>query len=539
MNGNTEMTLLTMPVVALVCILFSLLIFRTISAVANRIIGQPSSTSAGFSRVGTFGLIVVALLLLAAFRVRAVRSISSQSVLAQASEPPLHTISQLSEARQVVQSALQDSSGQIPVDVPATSLQPGETPVPVEADASVVVAQDTPDAVAPLPADIPMPAAAELPKPAEIPAVTPDVITPAAESPAAAEQAGVNSSGNDQAAVAATDVTSESTEDRQKRLSELASHIGPWIRSLLDEDAKSELTTTGEPAEAVESSDKQVVIFKIPGQTYALIPLNPGVAAAISRMKPLLISGGLEAMANSLARSLKEEVASQPAAALPPESEGRISDASIATLPEEMPSWIRSPDGGRFVAQTEPLLPGEDITKPKVAAINKAFNAHMMTVAESLSPALHNQSRRITLELDTQTAESCVVESYQRRDFIDSVEGRKEFIVGYSLVAFPEAVERAALQQLNHNVQADRITGLGMITGFAWLSVCFLGVGIRLWSRQSFLRRATAVPIFGLIAVPLMLLAAVIGISQAKGVPLKHPWVEENKTVSLHVEMPV
>jgi len=243
-------------------------------------------------------------------------------------------------------------------------------------------------------------------------------------------------------------------------------------------------------------------------------------------------------MANSLARSLKE-VSSQPSAVPPVETEGGVSDATSATLPEDMPSWIRNPDGGRVVAQTEPMLPGEDITKPKVDAINKAFNAHMMTVAETLGPAVHNQSRLITLELDEKTAESCVVESYQRRDFIDSVEGRKEFVVVYSLVAFPEAVEKAALQQLNHNVQADRITGLGLIVGFAWLSVCFLGAGIRLWSRQSIVRRAIAVPIFGMIAVPLIFVAAGIGISQAKGTPLKHPWVEQGKIVSIHVDIPV
>jgi len=539
------MTLLTIPVAAVIFIFLALLIFRVISAAANRILGRPSTTGTGFSRVAALGLIVVPLLLLGVVRVKAMRTVSSGSVLASPPEPRLQTIDKLSDARQTIQSALQDASAQIPVDIPATSPQPADGATTVEAAESPAPAASAPDAAAPLAAEVPESVAADPAGPTEPPAVgapaaaeTPAAENPAAEVPVTPEQSGVNSGGNDQAVGAATNAALESPEDRQKRLSELASHIGPWIRSLLDADEQVELTTTGEAAEAVESSDKQVVIFKIPGQTYALIPLNPGVAAAISRMKPLLVSGGLEAMANSLARSLKE-VSSQPSAVPPVETEGGVSDATSATLPEDMPSWIRNPDGGRVVAQTEPMLPGEDITKPKVDAINKAFNAHMMTVAETLGPAVHNQSRLITLELDEKTAESCVVESYQRRDFIDSVEGRKEFVVVYSLVAFPEAVEKAALQQLNHNVQADRITGLGLIVGFAWLSVCFLGAGIRLWSRQSIVRRAIAVPIFGMIAVPLIFVAAGIGISQAKGTPLKHPWVEQGKIVSIHVDIPV
>jgi len=533
------MTLLAFPVAAVICLLFALLIFRTISAVANRILGRPSSRGAGVSRAGALGLIVVALFLLTAFRVKAARTVTSQSDLLQASEPQLQTISQLSEARQIAQNALQTSSGQIPVDVPAIVPQPEETPVPVEGDPSFV-AQDTPDAGAPLTPEVPTPAAADPPSSTEASsAVTPAAESSVSESSVAAEQPGIDSSGNDQAVAVPGDVSSESTEDRQKRLSELASHIGPWIRSLLDDDEQAELSVTGEAAEAVESSDKQVVIFKIPGQTYALIPLNPGMAAAISRMKPLLAGGGLEAMANSLALSLKEEVASQPAAALPPASDGEISDAASATPERDMPTWIRNPDGGRMVAQAEPLLPGEDITKAKVTAINKAFNTHMSTVTETLSPALHNQSRLLTLELDEKTAESCVVESFQRRDFIDSVDGRTEFIFVYSLVEFPESIERAALQQLSYNLQSDRITGLGAIVGFVWLSICFLVVVVRLWSRPSFLRRMIAVPVFGLIALPLMLFAVGIGISQANGTPLRHPWAEQGKIVSIQVHQSV
>ena len=96
----------------------------------------------------------------------------------------------------------------------------------------------------------------------------------------------------------------ETTAQRQARLTELASHISPWIRSLLNETQPEENAVAADVAEAVESSDKQIVVFQLSGpirQKYALIPLTPAFDAALSPMTPFLANGSLESIAESLA----------------------------------------------------------------------------------------------------------------------------------------------------------------------------------------------------------------------------------------------
>jgi hypothetical protein len=104
------------------------------------------------------------------------------------------------------------------------------------------------------------------------------------------------------------DPASETPEQRQARLTELASHISPWIRSLLNETQQEESAVVADVAEAVESSDKQIVVFQLAGpirQKYALIPLTPAFDAALSPVSPFLANGSLESIAESLAMFLK------------------------------------------------------------------------------------------------------------------------------------------------------------------------------------------------------------------------------------------
>lgn len=409
----------------------------------------------------------------------------------------------------------------------------------------------------------------------EIPLEIPGIVTPATiarEQPGSGVVATVaiadeQSSGSPVSVVPDTIVKLDTgsladAEELRKRKLELTAHIGHWVQSLLSKSTQENSTAGADAAQAAESSNGDVVVLQLSDQvvkqllgesghellksfnselpdrirqTYALIPLTPPVDAAVSPMRPLLASGGLEAIANSLV-SIVENADS----GVSDQHQTGIETAvalSAAPANAEMPAWVRQPDGGRIVAETDPLLPGDDSAQPLTDAINKALAKHLSVVTESLDPVLNNQSRFVKLELDRATAERCIVERFERKELIETAaEGSKEFHKVYALVVFPESVDKAAVQEIRHSLQKDRIAGLGIVVACVWLSVCSAGCGIRLGRNGGKWLRLVATPVAGAIALLLILGAVALAFNFTRDLPVRPAWLPDGKTVEIHVD---
>ena len=342
---------------------------------------------------------------------------------------------------------------------------------------------------------------------------------------------------------------------RSEQLAQLATTIGQLVRSRLDQNGEKKLV---DPAgQAAKAARSDVVVFQLSEdvvqqllgesgrqllqsfnselpdrirQTYALIPLTPPVGSAVSPVKPLLAAGGLESLANSLVSLVdiaEPRTESQPDGALP---------VVLATAPETrpMPDWVKKPDGRRIVAETEPFVTGEDATRPLTGAINRALADHLESVTKSIEPALREQSRFVKLELSETAAQLCVVETFERFEVLDTAaEGPKSMTKLYALIEFPEAVDNAAIQELRHSVQRDRIAGLGFVLGCAWLSIASAGFGIRLWRNGTRLRRWTSVPVFVAISVPLLAVAVSTVVALSRGDAGRPPWNQNQDAVRI------
>lgn len=495
-------------------ILLTLLTFRVVASLLNGLIGRSSDLTgtprrnSGGPLLGVFSVLVMAAVLVAGgmFRLRAARSAPASPVVGvQTGNTEELVVTSLSEARQEMQNAVHEPTIEIPLDPLALASES-------VASESVAV-----DAVAEVEQAVSDPPQAEL-----VTETTPAAVE---DTPAAA--------------------SSESVEERQKRLSELAAHLGPMIRSLLqDGDGPAVPVDENAPA-AAESADRKIVVFQLPGplrKTYAWIQLTPAVEAAVSPVKPLIDNGGLEAMANALAMLLNKSSAAPTATsgtALKAPLLPSVADLSQQPLPlsQVQPEWVTKPDGGRRVAKTAAIFTGEDDAAPRLDAINQSLNEHVLDVAETFGPAFRNQALRLQLKLDQQSAQQFAVTSYERHELMETeAEGPKPLKFVYTLVEFPEAVDKVAVQEIRQALQNERALGLGLAVVFGWLAVCCIGCGVRMWSRGSFFRRTLALPVFGVMAFPLLLLAAgiLIGLSEGKAINL--PWFETPQSILLHID---
>jgi hypothetical protein len=108
----------------------------------------------------------------------------------------------------------------------------------------------------------------------------------------------------------------------------------------------------------------------------------------------------------------------------------------------------------------------------------------------------------------------------------------------YALVELPESVKTAAVQTVRMSLQRDRVTGLAVIIGLAWLAICAASVVVRLWGRGGFFRKMVAIPILCLICIPLLLLAVGTGAATA-GIPgskmPRYPWADSSKPIRVQM----
>lgn len=336
-------------------------------------------------------------------------------------------------------------------------------------------------------------------------------------------------------------------------LHQLVLKIGQYVSSNLEKVGdKEEPTVFGQAAKSdngnvvvIQPSDEMVQQIlgaagqdllksfnsRLPGrirQTYALIPLTSPVGSTVA-VNPLLAAGGLETIANSIVAFVESA-----------ESAAALADTDVAThvLPAEAggeltvqpeiparPKWMDKKDGRRIVVETKPILEGDDAEAPLTVAINEALGRHVQNVTATMNSTLHEQAKFVCIELPQATARKYVVDTYKRHETLETeTEGPQHFQIHYALLEFPEAVDQLAVRQIRQSIQQDRILGLGVVVGFAWLSVCSAGFGIRQWRKGTRLRRIAATPVFAVITLPTLLVAVGMVIALSTGKVPHRPW---------------
>ena len=557
MNTQVEISWGTLVLGIAAVILLALLIFRVVALLLNGLIGRspdsPEMPSGSIRKplLGVVSTVIFAAILFTfaiTLRARSRMETATPIVAVQSGNADSVVITNISEARQELQNSVHDPAKEIPLDLPATPSQSSDV---VSNDAALNLPETTAvaaEATAVAESSIPVSASDSVAVPIAANAGTSvtdgqasEQKEPASE-PVSLESSDTSEPAPGQSAAVSVDTASqqESVEERRKRLSELASHLGPMIRSLLQNGEQPQAPVDINAPAAAESADRNIVVFQLPGplrKTYAWIQLTPAVEAAVSPVKPLLDNGGLEAMANSLATLLSKPSADRPQPVLQTPTLPVSKDLSESPLSEIPPAWVTKPDGGRMVAKTAAIFEGEESTGPLVEAINKTLNEHLLGVTETLSPALRDQTGRMQLKLDPESAQRFIVASYERHELMETAtEGSTPLKFVYALLEFPEAVDKVAVQKIRQAVQTERALGLGLAVGFTWLAVCCIGCGVRMWNRGSFVRRTLALPVFGVMAFPLLMLAAGIVIGMSNGRPINLPWIETPQTISLHVD---
>ena len=359
----------------------------------------------------------------------------------------------------------------------------------------------------------------------------------------------------DAATIAEPPVVDPEMKARSEQLAQLATTIGQLVRSRLDHSGEKKPSDQSSPDG--KAADSDVVVFQLSEevvqqllgesgrellqsfnselpdrirQTYALIPLTPPVGGPVSPVKPLLRTGSLEAIANSLVSLV--DIA-EPATVAPSAEETAV---VLTTAPElrPMPDWVKKPDGRRIVAETEPILPLDDAQQPLTEAINRALADHLASVTQSINPALRAQTRFVKLELSDMTAQRCVIEKFVRVEVIETAaEGPQAIRKVYALLEFPESVDKAAIRELRRSAQHDRVAGLGFVIGCAWLSIASAGFGIRLWRKGTRLRRWSVVPVFAVVSLPLLAVAAGTILTFSQGETVRPPWNQNPDVVRI------
>lgn len=600
--------------IAPVAVIMVLGVFKLIAWAGNTMLGRTNGVRSGRIGLGfgpmIVGAIPICMIVLSLFVVKA-RTVQSVQVhtpviagSADFAEQRQVTIvqdgtvvasEQMSEARQEILQAVQQDGGQIPVDlpieVPTANNKPAPEPMlsqvePTAPAASVDEAAGS-NVVVSVGSSTTEPAAEEPPA-ASVPTAT----VPAATVPeevlvtddTAEQKAAVDDKNSIAPEVSEAEVTppadpaSETPEQRQARLTELASHISPWIRSLLNETQQEESAVVADVAEAVESSDKQIVVFQLAGpirQKYALIPLTPAFDAALSPVSPFLANGSLESIAESLAMFLKKPAksptelsaaaggAETPAVAGPQpipmpdpsvptaiamaettgdsrgETDLNSRDELVKGIVDEEPAWVDHPQPHQFVVRSAALFPGESTIAPLNKAINEVLAEQLKLYEESLEPALRTQARLVKLEIDEATSQACVITTFERLQSVGK-EGsdKQDMRFVYALVELPESVRSAAVQTVRMSLQRDRVTGLAVIIFLSWLAICCASIVVRLWGRGGFFRKMIAIPLLCLICVPLLVLAVGTGAATA-GIPgskmPRYPWADSDKPIRIQV----
>ncbi|MEJ7590701.1 MAG: hypothetical protein WKF77_04080 [Planctomycetaceae bacterium] len=351
-------------------------------------------------------------------------------------------------------------------------------------------------------------------------------------------------------------------EASKAELRQLVSKIGQYVSSSLEKVGDKKGTTVF--GQAAKSDNGDVVVIQpsdemvqqilgpagqdllksfnsaLPGrirQTYALIPLTPPMGSTVP-VNPLLAAGGLESIANSIVSFV--ERADLPAAVAGTEVESDALPAQAGdqlTVEPEIPAtprWMKETDGRRIVVHTKPILEGDDKEAPLTVAINEALAKHVENVTATMNSTLHNQAKFVRMELPQVKAGEYVVDTFERHEtFETETDGPQEFLVRYALLEFPEAVDQFAVRLIRQSIQQDRIMGLGIVVGLAWLSVCSAGFGIRQWRKGTRLRRIAAAPLFAVITLPALLVAVGMVFAMSKGVVLHRPWNSQPVSIDL------
>ena len=299
-------------------------------------------------------------------------------------------------------------------------------------------------------------------------------------------------------------------------------------------------------------------------QIYALIPLTTAGGNLITPAgQPLRAVEGMqtlaEALATAIANSAKSSQLTEHESVEPADSQTDVAGAeitattstlttsevtaaeslSLAELPgsddvTSIPSWIRSPDGGRLVIETAFRPAGEDVGNLLREELNSALTDHLTKQSSEQVPAGTNWHNLVRLHLSDAAALECVVATYDRLAVIETQEGTKQMAKTFALVEFPEAIDKAAMLQIRQAVQSQRMLAVLVVAAIIWLTVLSSGLIFRFAAAGRRVRMFAAVPVFALIPLPLAMVATGLIIGMSTGEMIDWPWSPATKTVTLN-----
>lgn len=266
--------------------------------------------------------------------------------------------------------------------------------------------------------------------------------------------------------------------------------------------------------------------------TSSATALLPEIPAAPEKLAPAL------AEKNDASRNL-----SAVESTATPESDASVQRPAEVTVeqPEPVltrriqPTWIKQPDPGRVVVETTFAPTTDDTMLTLSEAVSNAFQEHLIQqTATSLKPATE-WSRLIDLNLSEKAVQTCIVETYEREEVIETREGQQPMKKTYALIEFPEAIDNAALLTIRQSVQRHRMGMIATALGLLWLAMLTTGLIIRFATGGS--RRRRAIAVVAILLMPLPLIGATTGIV-VRGTTsdvFEFPWQSLHQPVTVNV----
>lgn len=209
-----------------------------------------------------------------------------------------------------------------------------------------------------------------------------------------------------------------------------------------------------------------------------------------------------------------EAVEAETAVAVPAEAEVATPvepvPAELAEAEPAVPEWVRNPDGGRVVVETDFRVAAEDPMPLLRTAVSQAFRQHLEQQTESSLPAPTVWKKLIQVNLSETATERCIVAKFDRSEIISTAEGPQTMIKTLALVEFPESIEHPTLAKIRRTVQQHRAWTVAVALLFLWMAFTSAGLLVRFTVGGSSLRKLISIPATVLIPVPLLLVAGAL-----------------------------
>lgn len=263
--------------------------------------------------------------------------------------------------------------------------------------------------------------------------------------------------------------------------------------------------------------------------SYALIPLSATVGTtAPAAARPFAAADRIQSVLTTVASFIPEAQIPVLQTPVPPTTPpllgspdaGEASRAGVlAELADDMgpvppPAWLSHPESGQLVVESRFVPDDDDGLAELHTAVDAALVDHIQGVMNRNAAAPRNWNHMVSLSLSNDALDRCVLDTWARYEILQTGDGPKPMRKTIALVAFPEDVERQALDEVQNATRRQRTGILAMSIGCLWSALVAAAVGVRIGRRQSRLARLFVAPVCIIAALGLGGAAvAMVGVS--------------------------